>query len=74
MDTVDHAQDREAAFLAEQLEKQARAAKLDARGNEICADCGDPIPDERRRAMPSACRCVTCQAWAERVEKMRRLA
>lgn len=70
MDTIDHAQDREAAYIAEQLERQARAAKLDAPGNEICADCAEPIPEERRRAMPSAHRCVQCQAWAERVAKI----
>jgi DnaK suppressor protein len=70
MDTIDHAQDREASYLAEQLDKQARAAKLDAPGNEICADCADPIPLERRRAMPSAIRCVNCQAWAERVASL----
>lgn len=74
MDTVDHAQDREASDLAEQLERQARAAKLDVPGNAICADCAEEIPLERRRAMPSAHRCVQCQAWAERVAKIPNLA
>jgi DnaK suppressor protein len=74
VDTIDHAQEREAAYHAEKLEQQLRAAKLDAAGNEICADCGDPIPLERRRAMPSAIRCIVCQAWAERVEAMRKIA
>lgn len=74
MDTVDHAQDHEAAYLAEQLDKHTRAAKLDVPGNEICADCGEPIPEERRRALPSAHRCVPCQAWAERIAKIPNLA
>jgi phage/conjugal plasmid C-4 type zinc finger TraR family protein len=74
MDTIDDAQEREAAYLAERLERQARAAKLDARGNELCADCAEPIPEERRRALPSAQRCVPCQAWAERVAKIPNLS
>lgn len=74
MDAVDHAQERELAHLEEHLEKQARAAKLDAPGAEICADCNEPIPEERRIAMPSAFRCVGCQAWAERVAAMRNRA
>lgn len=70
MDAVDHAQAREADFVAEQLERQRREAKLEEPGNELCADCGDAIPLERRRALPSAIRCVSCQAWAERVKRI----
>lgn len=74
MNTVDHAQDREAAHLADSLEKHARAARLDLPGNETCSDCGEAIPEERRRALPSAHRCVSCQAWAERVAKIRSIS
>lgn len=71
MDDVDQAQEREAAFVAEKLEAQSRAARLDARGNEICADCHEPIPQERRLALPSAIRCINCQAWFERVARIK---
>jgi phage/conjugal plasmid C-4 type zinc finger TraR family protein len=33
---------------------------------EICIDCGSPIPEARRRHVPGAERCATCQVEAER--------
>ena len=71
MDAVDRAQEIEAEKLGEALERQARAAALDAPGNTLCADCHEPIPPERRLALPSAVRCVNCQAFAERVKKIK---
>jgi len=38
----------------------ARAA-LAGPGREDCKDCGFEIPEERRKAMPSATRCIACQ-------------
>jgi phage/conjugal plasmid C-4 type zinc finger TraR family protein len=70
-DLADAALEREEAELEELLRKQQRAAALEEKGNEICSDCGEPIPEERRRAMPSALRCIDCQAWTERVSKAR---
>lgn len=35
-------------------------------GGADCIDCGSAIPPERRSAMPSARRCVTCQTRHER--------
>ncbi len=32
----------------------------------ICVDCGDPIPEPRLEAMPTASRCVKCQEAHER--------
>ncbi len=69
-DAADRASEVEAERLAEQLERQARAAALDTRGNERCADCEEPIPAERRRALPSALRCVGCQELVERIAKI----
>jgi phage/conjugal plasmid C-4 type zinc finger TraR family protein len=31
-------------------------------GAEHCVDCGDVIPEARRRALPGAITCVTCQS------------
>lgn len=70
MDEADAAQEREASYLADRLAAQRRAAALELPGNSLCADCHEEIPPERRIAMPSAIRCVACQAWAERVAKI----
>ena len=67
MDIADRAQAREAENLDDALSAQRRAAALDAPGTDICADCGEDIPSERRAAMPSAIRCTDCQAFAERI-------
>lgn len=32
-----------------------------------CADCGEPIPQARRRAQPGVRLCVACQTQADRV-------
>lgn len=34
-------------------------------GCDQCADCGDDIPTERRKAAPFARRCITCQQTFE---------
>lgn len=70
MDIVDHASEREAEFIAARLAEQQRAAALDAEGASQCIDCGEQIPAGRRAALPSATRCVNCQAWAERISKI----
>lgn len=68
-DQADIAQDREAAFLQDRLAEQQRSAALDAPGAATCADCQEEIPAGRRAALPSAIRCVNCQAWFERVRR-----
>jgi phage/conjugal plasmid C-4 type zinc finger TraR family protein len=35
-------------------------------GLEHCADCGAPIPEARRTAIPGVRLCVTCQEAADR--------
>jgi len=67
MDIADIAADREAAYIGDRLAEQQRRAALDAPGNTHCADCQEEIPAERRRALPSAHRCVGCQEFAERI-------
>lgn len=68
-DQADIAQDREAAFLQDRLAAQQRDAALDAPGRADCADCQEEIPADRRAALPSAIRCVSCQAWFERARR-----
>lgn len=54
----------------DRLREQQIAAALDAPGNDLCLDCGEEIPETRRRAMPSAIRCIECQAWVEQMGKV----
>ena len=70
MDAADVAQQIESAFLGDKLAEQRRRAALDAPGADLCADCAEPIPAARRRALPSAFRCVNCQAYAERIGRV----
>lgn len=63
-------------FLRHALEEQRRKAG-GSRGDwrvlsaEVCQqpDCGEPIPEERRRAVPGVRHCVDC---AERLERQRK--
>ncbi|MBB1492448.1 DksA/TraR family C4-type zinc finger protein [Paracoccus sp. MC1854] len=34
-----------------------------------CADCGEPIPEARRRAQPGVTLCVACQSEADRLRR-----
>lgn len=40
----------------------ARARMAVGEGSIECEECGDPIPEGRRRALPSARTCVHCQS------------
>jgi DnaK suppressor protein len=67
-DAADLAAAREAEHIADRLDAQSRRAALDRPGNALCADCHEEIPRARRRALPSAIRCVSCQELLERVK------
>ncbi|MBI1246144.1 MAG: TraR/DksA family transcriptional regulator [Alphaproteobacteria bacterium] len=41
-------------------------AALAGNGSPACMDCGDPIPVQRRMAVPNARRCADCQDLRER--------
>ena len=60
----------EAAEAAVSLETARAVANISAGlatiGSDECADCGDDIPAARRKALPSARRCVGCQSQIER--------
>lgn len=63
-----------AAAIEEMNRAQALAALYrppETIGSAECEDCGDPIPEARRRANPSATRCTECQARHERHAKTR---
>lgn len=39
--------------------------KLQLKGFLTCEECGTNIPENRRKAYPSARTCVPCQTWIE---------
>lgn len=47
-----------------------RARSRLARGESLaaCEDCGEPIPEARRRAVPGVRRCVQCQVEVDQLE------
>lgn len=36
---------------------------------EECVECGDPIPEARRKAMPGVRLCIVCQAALDKKQK-----
>jgi phage/conjugal plasmid C-4 type zinc finger TraR family protein len=44
----------------------ARARLPIGEGTDDCVECGDPIPEARRRALPGAHTCVECQSSRDR--------
>jgi phage/conjugal plasmid C-4 type zinc finger TraR family protein len=46
--------------------RAARARLPSGEGAAHCTDCGDDIPEARRRALPGATTCVKCQAGRDK--------
>lgn len=44
----------------------ARARMPQGEGLSECEDCGEPIPEARRRALPAARTCVACQSQRDK--------
>ncbi len=63
-DIIDQASENEAAFLAEAL-YQARLPENNGVSHTECEDCGEPIPETRRQAVPGCTRCILCQTYLE---------
>lgn len=56
------------AALAHQREA-ARAGMHPGAAVADCDDCGDPIPVERRSAVPGCTKCIECERIAEEQRK-----
>jgi len=69
-DIVDRAND-EAEFFRERA-VAGQVARSPRSTSTHCADCGDPIPEARREAVPGAERCIDCQEMAERIKRQER--
>lgn len=69
MDDFDHASDIEEQYRALAIAAATRPVHSAAESESFCQNeaCGEPIPEERRRAV-SGCRfCVECQERREHV-------
>jgi phage/conjugal plasmid C-4 type zinc finger TraR family protein len=70
-DDIDRAAEREQELRDDALRDQARraglAGKTVADSAAECEDCGEPIPDGRRRAVPGVRLCVACKTRKERL-------
>jgi phage/conjugal plasmid C-4 type zinc finger TraR family protein len=47
----------------------ARSRLSDGEGSTHCEECGAPIPDARRKAIPGIRFCVSCQSALEKKQK-----
>ncbi|UVK45355.1 TraR/DksA C4-type zinc finger protein [Mesorhizobium sp. AR07] len=45
--------------------QQAIRSAIEVTVSPFC-DCGEPIPDARRQAVPNAIRCIDCETFVER--------
>lgn len=59
------------AILERDREQAAHAAEVRAHGKSgMCEDCGRPIGAERLEAIPTATRCIRCQAEWEQTNRI----
>ncbi len=61
MDPIDLASEFEQRELEANLSIALAAARQTGESEEFCVDCGEEIPEQRRRAVPGCKRCVSCQ-------------
>lgn len=64
-DEIDRATENAAFLLEARIQYQRNNAPrppLNLRGGAtLCMDCGDHIPDARKKAAPGCVRCIDCQ-------------
>lgn len=66
MDEIDQAQAINEERLADALADHfRRVSSGTAPGSYHCHECGDPIPEARRKAAPGCVRCIDCQTLYE---------
>lgn len=59
-DIFDRAQELE-ALQRDAAIAEARSHAPHGHSEKFCIDCGEPIPDARRDAIPGCLRCLDCQ-------------
>ena len=53
--------------------KRARSRLAQGESLSTCEECGEPIPEARRRALPGVRKCVPCQSEADRSDMQQSL-
>jgi len=73
MDCFDRAQELEEAQRQAAID-EARSHVPHGESEKFCVmpDCGEPIPEARRQAVPGCRLCIDCQARLERYPQLRR--
>jgi DnaK suppressor protein len=71
MDDIDRVQEIEQDAVAKKLADIARMMATKAKDIH-CVACGDEIPEERRKSLPNAIRCVDCQSVTEKHSRFMR--
>lgn len=56
-------------FQADALREHWRRQQI-GMGLEFCEECAEPIPEARRRAVPTCTRCVACQGKHEHMQEI----
>lgn len=65
-DIFDRAQECESLFRQDAIAHAQRlSGKATGPSRETCIECGNPIPEARRIAVPGVKRCITCQTQLE---------
>lgn len=68
MDEADISQRNQAHFERLALQRLRNAMdELKGESAHECEECGDPIPEGRRQAVPGCTRCIRCQEGVERL-------
>lgn len=70
-DVVDRANDLVQQRLDDEMARRHRDVETPLVIHRFCFDCEQPIPAERLASIPSAKRCVECQALFEEQEAIR---
>ncbi len=65
MDVVDRATEYQQAMLDAQIASHRRPMQVQESA-EVCIECGELIPDERRMAVPGVDTCVHCRTIQEK--------
>lgn len=65
MDDIDRVQEIEHENVKRKLASISRQMAIRPRDIH-CIECGDEIPEERRKSLPNAVRCVDCQGMHEK--------
>lgn len=64
-------QDQIDASIAEELERMRSRSGPQGESAEDCVECGEPIPEARRTALPGVKLCIDCQQERDAVFRVR---